>query len=60
MAIILRDALRRVELSIEINPDDPTLEELRRLLLLKIAALEGRAGREYTGSNSQPPFKHSA
>jgi hypothetical protein len=56
MAIILRDALRRVELSMEINPEDPILEELRRLLLLKIASLEGRTARkEYTGRNSQLP-----
>jgi hypothetical protein len=40
MAIMLRDALTRVELSIEISPDDPALDELRRLLLLKIAALD--------------------
>jgi hypothetical protein len=43
MANMLRDALTRVELSIEISPDDTSLGELRRLLLLKIAALEATA-----------------
>jgi hypothetical protein len=45
MAMILRDTLHRVELSIEISPDDPSLEELRHLLLLKIAAIEGKTAR---------------
>jgi hypothetical protein len=41
LASMLRDTLRRVELSAEINPGDTELTELRHALTRKIAALEG-------------------
>jgi hypothetical protein len=40
LAAILRETVRRVELSSDISPDDRALQELKRVLLLKIAALE--------------------
>ena len=45
LAVILRDTLRRVELSADISPDDPSLVELKRTLLLRIDALEAEAAR---------------
>jgi hypothetical protein len=39
-------------LSTDINPDDPSLVELKRILLLKIAALEIE-----TGGTPEPPAR---
>jgi hypothetical protein len=51
LAVILRDTLRRVELSADIGPDDPSLVELKRTLLLKIDALEAEAARSEAGTD---------
>lgn len=40
LAAVLRETVRCVELSSDISPDDHALLELKRVLLLKIAALE--------------------
>jgi hypothetical protein len=48
LAAILHETLRRVELSSDISPDDRALQELKRVLLLKIAALEAEAA--YSGT----------
>ncbi len=37
---MLRDTLQRIEQSADINPDDPALLELKRIILLKSAELE--------------------
>lgn len=39
-AAILRDVIRRIEQDTDISPDYPVLIELKRILLLRIAALE--------------------
>jgi hypothetical protein len=54
MAGVLRDTLRRVELSADMSPNDPALLELKRLLLLKIAALEAEAAPARAGADSLP------
>jgi hypothetical protein len=54
LAQILRDTLRRAELSADINPDDRALLKLRRTLLLRIAALEEDAA----GSEADPAEEH--
>ncbi len=45
LARILRDTLRRADLSADIIPDTRALLELRRALLLRIAALEEDAAK---------------
>jgi hypothetical protein len=57
MAGVLRDTLRRVELSTAMSPNDPALLELKRLLLLKIAALEEEAAQAKAGEDGlhSPP-----
>lgn len=57
MAEVLRDTLRRVELSTDMSPNDPALLELKRLLLLKIAALEVEAAQAKAGADGlhRPP-----
>jgi hypothetical protein len=51
LAVILRDALRRVELSADTSPEVPSLVELKRTLLLKIDALEAEAERTEAGTD---------
>jgi hypothetical protein len=57
MAGVLRDTLRRVELSTDMSPNDPARLELKRLLLLKIAALEVEAAQAKAGVDGlhRPP-----
>jgi hypothetical protein len=57
MAEVLRDTLRRVELSTDMSPKDPALLELKRLLLLKIAALEVETAQAKAGADGlhRPP-----
>ena len=57
LARILRETVRRVELSTDISPDDRALLELKRVLLLKIAALEADAGQPAAAADEahQPP-----
>lgn len=40
LASILRDTLKRVEVSADVSPDDSALAELKRVILLKLASLE--------------------
>lgn len=49
LAQVLRETLRRVELSADISPDDYALLELKRILLLKIASLEATPPPPETG-----------
>jgi hypothetical protein len=49
LAAILRDTLRRVELSTDIDPHNRSLFDLKLLLLFKIDALEAEATREESG-----------
>lgn len=37
---ILRDTLKGIESSTDLNPSDPSVVDLKRTLLLKLAALE--------------------
>jgi hypothetical protein len=55
--MILRETVRRVELSADVSPNDPALADLRRILLLKIAALEAEDPKSDTGFGDihQPP-----
>jgi len=57
LAEVLRDTVRRVELNNDMSPNDPALLELKRLLLLKIAALESEAAESKAGVDGvrQPP-----
>jgi hypothetical protein len=52
LAEILRDTIRSVEQGTDIGPDDPALLELKRIILLKVAALESEASQE---SSTQAP-----
>ncbi len=40
LAEVLRETIKRVEQSADVGPDDPALLELKRIILLRIAALE--------------------
>jgi hypothetical protein len=40
LAEVLRETIRRVEQGTDVSPDDPALLELKRIILLRIAALE--------------------
>jgi hypothetical protein len=40
LADVLRETIRRVEQGTDVSPDDPALLELKRIILLRIAALE--------------------
>ncbi|HUN86392.1 MAG TPA: hypothetical protein VMU48_18580 [Terracidiphilus sp.] len=40
---ILRDTLKGIEDSTDLNPNDPSVVDLKRTLLLKLAALENEA-----------------
>jgi hypothetical protein len=57
LAGILRETVRRVELSADISQDDCALLELKRVLLLKIAALEADAAESSAGADDldRPP-----
>jgi len=57
LAGILRDTVRRVQLSADFSPDDRALQDLKRVLLLKIAALEADAAPSDAGADDahQPP-----
>jgi len=46
LADILRDTVRTIEQGTDVSPDDPSLLELKRVLSLKIAALESEAQAE--------------
>lgn len=39
-AEVLRETIKRLEQSMDVSPDDPALIELKRIILLRIAALE--------------------
>jgi hypothetical protein len=41
----LRETIKRVEQGTDVSPDDPALLELKRIILLRIAALELEEGR---------------
>jgi hypothetical protein len=60
LATILRETVRRVELSSNINPDDRALLELKRVLLLKIAALEADAAPSESGTKELRQPLHAA
>jgi hypothetical protein len=51
LAEVLRETIRRVEQSADVGPDDPALLELKRIILLRIAALE----REEPGMAAEEP-----
>lgn len=40
LAEVLRETIRRVEQGTDVSPDDPALLELKRIILLRIAALK--------------------
>ncbi len=52
LAEILRDTIRSVEQGADVGLDDPALLELKRIILLKVAALEMEASQE---SNTAAP-----
>jgi hypothetical protein len=52
LAEILHDTIRCVEQGTDVGPDDPALLELKRIILLKVAALEMAASQE---SSTQAP-----
>ena len=41
---ILRETLKGIEDSTDLNPNDPSVVDLKRTLLLKVAALEKESG----------------
>lgn len=67
LAAILRDTLKRVEVSADVSPDDSALTELKRVILLKLASLEAGDAPEPTlppslalaDLPSKPPFDAS-
>lgn len=40
LAEVLRETIKRLEQGSDVSPDDPALIELKRIILLRIAALE--------------------
>jgi hypothetical protein len=50
----LRDTIRAIERGTDISPEDPSLVELKRILLLKIAAFESEAQAETATQNAIP------
>jgi hypothetical protein len=53
-AAMLRETLRRVELSAKMSPKDRSLAELKRTLRLKIEALEAEAERADADQDHSP------
>lgn len=54
MADMFRDLIRHVEEAAELSPDDPSLIELRRIVLQRIAVLE-KDGQEETQAHTRVP-----
>jgi hypothetical protein len=52
---MLRETLARVELTSDVCPDDPALSDLKRMLLLKIAALEAKDRLRAAGNDPASP-----
>src|SRR5579875_1608737 len=52
LAEVLRETIRRVEQNADVGPDDPALLELKRIILLRIAALE----RDEPGMPAEEPM----
>ncbi len=55
LAEILRETIRNVEQETDINPDDPALLELKRIILLRVAKLESEAAQEPAQTPAIPP-----
>jgi hypothetical protein len=56
LAEILRDTLKRVEVSADLSPGDSALAELKRVILLKLASLEaGEAKASSTQASRAAP-----
>jgi hypothetical protein len=55
LADVLRELIRRVEQSTDVSPDDPALLELKRIILVRIAALELEATRATSTPAAEVP-----
>lgn len=55
LAEVLRETIKRLEQSMDVSPNDPALIELKRIILLRIAALELEDTRASNTPSPEPP-----
>jgi len=55
LAGVLRETIKRLEQSMDVSPNDPALIELKRIILLRIAALELEDTRTSNTLSSEAP-----